>query len=446
MNVSVAFGKGELPLALPDGFHYEVIRARSAQPLAHVSQALEAALAYPTGGPPLAELAAGKKSAAIAVCDITRPAPNAATLPPLLEVLRRAGIPPAGIAIVIATGLHRPATPEELALILGPDIVARCRIVNHDARDPAAHRSLGNTLRGTPVLIDECFMAADLHITLGLIEPHLMLGFSGGRKLIAPGLAAQQTIKTIHSPGFMREERATEGSIEQNPLHRELLEIACMARHDFVLDVTLTPARRISGIFAGDPLQAHRAGVTFLLASSAVYLDKPVDAVITSSAGFPLDLTFYQTIKGITAAQHILRPGGRILLLGQCREGIGSAEFAAKLSRYRGAQPYLDEIRDAPVEVDQWQLEKLALVERKHPVLFYVPGAAREGLGSLAARCFASPPAAIEALLGGLPANARVAVIPDGPYTFARCAGEQGPENCLAQETGNELLTPRAAP
>src|ERR1700681_3074974 len=154
------------------------------------------------------------------------------------------------------------------------------------------HRSLGNTASGTPVYIDERFIAADLHITLGFIEPHLMLGFSGGRKLIAPGLDAQETIKVLHSSKFMRDARAVEGSIEDNPLHLELLEIARMARHDFMLDVALARDRSVAGVFAGHPEKAHRRGVDFVSEVMLETIDEPVDAVITTSAGYSLDLTF----------------------------------------------------------------------------------------------------------------------------------------------------------
>jgi nickel-dependent lactate racemase len=420
MNATIAFGKNELLLALPEGPRYEVIRARTAQPIADVHAQLRAALDAPIGCAPLIELASGKKSAAISVCDITRPAPNATTLPPLLERLHRASIGPQDVTIFIATGLHRAATEEEIEIILGVKIAAEYNVVNHDAKDFAAHRHLGRTNRGTPVHIEERFMAADLHISLGFIEQHLMLGFSGGRKLIAPGLAAQETIKVIHSPRFMREKMAIEGSVSENPLHDELLEIARMARHDFMLDVTLTRSREISGIFAGDPVKAHAAGVDFIRESSLEYLPEYVDAVITSAAGYPLDLTFYQTIKGITAAQHILRPGGKILVLGECTEGVGSHEFAKKVSEYRGPQEYLESIRQKPVDVDQWQLEKLALVELKHPVLLYTPGVSKDALGALGASRYESAESAVEALLSDLPKDARVAVIPDGPYTYAR--------------------------
>ncbi len=420
MKVQVAFGKRGLELELPDGPDYHIVKVHSAPPLADVEKALAAALDTPVAGLPLQQLARGKKTAAISVCDITRPAPNPITLPPVLERLHRAGIAAENVTICVATGLHRGATEDELRTILGPKIAATYRIANHDAKDRELHRFLGPTQQGTPVYIDERFMAADLHITLGFIEQHLMLGFSGGRKLIAPGLAAQETIKVLHSPRFMREKRATEGSIRENPLHAELLEVARMARHDFMLDVTLTRAREISGVFAGEPVAAHAAGVEFMRDSSVEYLPEPVDAVITSAAGYPLDLSFYQTIKGVTAVQHILKPGGTVLILGECAEGAGSPEFAAMMRRYQGPRAFLDEIENAPVEVDQWQLEKLALVGLKHDVLLYTPGIAREDLGSLGRNTFDNAAAAVAGLLLRLPKNARVAVVPDGPYAYAR--------------------------
>lgn len=420
MKTQFAFGKNGIEVSVPDGFAYQVVRSRAAQAIHDVTAALNAALDRPIHSDPLEKLAAGKRTAAISVCDITRPAPNRITLPPLLQRLHAAGIPRQGITILIATGLHRAATREELDIILGPEIAAAYRIVSHDARNFAAHRAVGTTRRGTPVYIDERFVAADLHITLGFIEPHLMLGFSGGRKLIVPGVAAQETIKVIHSPRFMREPLATEGSIEGNPLHAELLEAAALARHDFMLDVTLTPAREISGVFAGHPVKAHAAGVAFMVNTSLTPLDGLVDAVITSSAGYPLDLTFYQCLKGLTAAQHIVKPGGKMLLLAECAEGAGSPEYARQLKAYPGHAEFLKQIEHTPVEIDQWQLEKLALAGLKSELLFYTPGAAMEALGSLRANAFRTLDEAVAALLSGLARGARVALLPEGPYTFAR--------------------------
>ena len=424
MRVDFAFGKTGLLVDLPMEFRYRVLAPRSAHPLAEPVAAVEAALDSPIGAAPLEQLARGRQSAAISVCDITRPAPNRLVLPPVLERLEKAGIPRERITILIATGLHRPASETEIREICGDVIAARYRVVNHDARRLDEHRHLGATKSGTPVYVDERFVSADLHITLGFIEPHLMLGFSGGRKLIAPGLAAQETIKVLHSPKFMRDARAVEGSIEDNPLHRELLEITRLARHDFVVDVALgrgaPGARPICGVFAGEPVAAHRSGVEFVSQVMLETLDEPVDAVITTSGGYPLDLTFYQAIKGITAASHIVKPGGKILLLAACQEGPGAAEFSRMLHESPSREEFLRRILNAPVTIDQWQLEKLALVAEKAEVLFYVPGLPREYHAALWGRAFPTAAAAVEALTASLEPGAAIAVIPEGPYVLAK--------------------------
>ncbi|MEO8661377.1 MAG: nickel-dependent lactate racemase [Bryobacteraceae bacterium] len=416
MRHDFAFGRTGLQLDLPDGFQYQVLEARSAQPLADPQHAIEESLSY------LTLIARGKRSAAISVCDITRPAPNKQTLPPILRVLAEAGIPSHGITILIATGLHRPATAAEIREIVGEEIAHNYKVVNHNARDLHEHTCLGATSSGTPVYVDSRFIAADLHITLGFIEPHLMLGFSGGRKLVAPGLAAQETIKVLHSPKFMRDARSSEGSIEDNPLHRELLEIARMARHDFLLDVALTRDRRIAGVFAGRPEEAHARGVAFVSQTMLERLDEPVDAVITTAAGYPLDLTYYQSIKGITAASHILKPNARLLLLAHCEEGCGAPEFSTMVMDGGRAGEFLDRLASQPVEVDQWQLEKLALVARGQNIFYYLPGLPPEYHPHLWGQSFSTAAAAVQALLADLPPQARIALISEGPYVLARVA------------------------
>ena len=422
MRVDLAFGKTGMAVDLPAGFDYSVLEVRSAQPLPDALAAIEAALDHPIDSPSLFEMARGKKTAAISVCDITRPAPNKLTLPPVLKRLHAAGIPVEGVRICIATGLHRIATPAEIVEILGAEIAGQYQIVNHQAKNLADHRYLGTTAAGTPVHIDEQFVSADLHITLGFIEPHLMLGFSGGRKLIAPGLAAAETIKVIHSPKFMRDPRAVEGSIADNPLHQELLEVARMARHDFLCDVALTRDRKVVAVFAGHSEKAHAKGMEFVSRVMLQELSGKVDAVITTCAGYPLDLTFYQAVKGVTAASHIVKPGGRILIVAACDEGPGAPEFCDMIKRHPNDKKFLDAIAQAPVVVDQWQLEKLALISTRFQVHFFTPGLPHEFRPSLWGPAYETAQAAVAGLLAGLPPGATVAVIPEGPYVLARAA------------------------
>ena len=423
MHVDLAFGQKGLTVDLPEGFHYRVLEARSAVPVEHAEEAVRHALNAPTASPPLRELARGKPSAAISVCDITRPVPNRLILPAILSDLEAGGISREKVTIIIATGLHRPASSAEIREICGEDIAARCHIVNHDARALGEHRHLGSTASGTPVYIDERFVSAALHITVGFIEPHLMLGFSGGRKLIAPGLAAQETIKVLHSTKFMRDRRSCEGSIDQNPLHHELLEIAGMARHDFLVDVALARGmgqRPIAGVFAGDPIRSHREGVRFVSQVMLETLDQPVDAVITTGAGYPLDLTFYQSIKGITAASQIVKPGGKILLMAACEEGSGGKEFSKLLAEHRSDREFMEHIVRSPVVVDQWQLEKLGLVTDNAEVFYHVPGLPHEFHGSLWGNSYPTVDAAVQALTSALAPGSTIAVIPEGPYVLAR--------------------------
>ena len=422
MKVRVAFHREGAEIDLPDSWRPTVLEPRFAGASGSADDALRESLAKPIGTPPLAELASGKRSAAIAVCDITRPAPNRVVLPHVTGVLEQAGVPRDSIRILIATGLHREATPAELAEIVGPDMLARYRVDSHNARIEDSHARLGRTAGGTEVLVDRRFIDADLHVTLGFIEPHLMLGFSGGRKLVAPGLAGEQTIKRLHSPLFMRDPQVIEGSYPDNPLHRELLEIARMARHDFIVDVALTQDRRIARVFAGSAVDAHTVGVAFVRQSTLAPVPEPVDAVITTGGGYPLDLTYYQCIKGITAASHILKPGGKMLLLSACREGVGSPEFQGIVRRFPDWKSCLDGLAGRPVIIDQWQLEKLALVARRADLLWCVPGVPAADRPYLWGSNFDHPQQAVDALAAQLPTTASVAVIPEGPYVFSQLA------------------------
>lgn len=431
MQFHLAFGKIGIAFEAPLGFRYRVLETRTAEPLANPAQSVEAALDQPIGSPSLVELARGKRTASISVCDITRPAPNRTTLPFVLSRLERAGIRREDITILIATGLHRGATPAEIQQICGEEIAAAYGVVNHNARALGEHRHLGSTANGTPVYIDERFIASDLHITLGLIEPHLMLGYSGGRKLVAPGLAAQETIKVLHSPKFMRDPQAIEGSVSNNPLHRELLEIARMARQDFAVEAVLARDRSIAGVFAGHAEQAHQRGIEFVSSTTLQTLDEPVDAAITSAAGHPLDLTFYQTIKGVTAASHIVKEGGRILVAGECSEGAGAPEFARMVEEGRPYTDFLDNIAKSPVVVDQWQLEKLALVTARQQVFYFVPGLPQKYQAKLWGKSCSSLETAVQALTASLAPGSSIAIIPDGPYVLAK-ATQAAPDAVFA--------------
>jgi nickel-dependent lactate racemase len=302
--------------------------------------------------------------------------------------------------------------------MLGSDIVSQYRIVDHRASARDEQQYLGVTKKNTPVLIDKRYVEADLKLTVGFIEPHLMAGFSGGRKMIAPGNAGEDTIKALHSPTFLDEPLCREGSIDQNPLHHELLEIAGMAGHDFMIDVSLDASRSITGVFAGDPREAHAAGVQAVRGFVRATVASPADIVITTSAGFPLDLTYYQAIKGMTAALPVLKKGGLLILAAECAEGLGGEKFSVMATRFSTAKEFDDWIHRHPVEVDQWQLQECVKAVRTADVVVVARGIQNAQKEKLFVQSASSVEEAIEWGLRRLGRDATIAVIPKGPYTL----------------------------
>ncbi|MBF8297163.1 MAG: Transcriptional regulator, partial [Bacteroidetes bacterium] len=370
------------------------------------------------GSRSLSELAQDAETVCITVCDITRPVPNKKLLPPVLRILEKSGVKGKNITILVATGLHRSSTPAELDLILGSDILSRYTVVDHHASIREDQAFLGTTQKNTPVYIDKRYVTADFKLTVGFIEPHLMAGFSGGRKMIAPGCAGEDTIKALHSPLFIDDPLCCEGSIEKNPLHHELVEISRMAGHNFMLDVSLDADRNITGVFAGDPRQAHAVGVQTVRKSVRATIPEPADIVITTSAGFPLDLTYYQAIKGMTAALPVLKKGGLLILAAECAEGLGSEKFSTMATRFRTAHEFDEWIHNHPVEVDQWQLQECVKAARIADVVVVSHGIRGEQRDKLFVQSAPSVEEAIERGLRKFGPNATIAVIPKGPYTL----------------------------
>src|SRR5262245_51401778 len=286
MRVTLEYGKTGLEVELPDDRVVGPLAMKHTPPLAVPMAVLRQKLMAPTGSRPLSELARGRKSACILICDITRPVPNALLLPPILETLETAGVPRERILILIATGLHRPNEGPEIVELVGAEVASKYRIENHHGKVLSAHPYLGTTRRGVPAWIDTRYLEADLKIATGLIEPHLMAGYSGGRKLICPGIAALETVKVWHGPDFLEHPKADCGFLDGNPVHEENTRIARMAGCDFIVNVTLDAARRVTSIVAGDMEQAFLAGVKFIENVVKAAVPAPCDVVVTSSAGY----------------------------------------------------------------------------------------------------------------------------------------------------------------
>jgi nickel-dependent lactate racemase len=420
MRVRLEYGRTGLEVELPDQNLVKCLGYRPVEPIADATNAVRAALSDPCGSPPLVELARGRRSACIAICDITRPVPNRLILEPLLQTLEDSGIPRSGILILVATGLHRASTSEEKMELLGPSINERYQVADHNGHDLSAHTYLGTTDRGVPIWIDSRYLGAELKITVGLIEPHFMAGFSGGRKLICPGLAALETVKVWHGPAFLEHANARAGCLEGNPVHEENTQIASMAGCDFILNVVIDDRRRPLCVVAGEMVAAFQKGVAFARHVVTDTVPFQVDIVVTSSAGYPLDSTFYQSIKGMAAALPIVKQGGTIILAAALTEGVGSCDFQQLYSEHTSLDRFMERITSGDYfRPDQWQLEEFVRVYRHAAVCVVSDGLPAEVLRRMYVQTAMSVEAAVGAALDRHGREARIAVIPKGPYVLA---------------------------
>jgi nickel-dependent lactate racemase len=419
MQITLDYGRTGLPVTLPDSGVFGPLEIRNATPVADPAAAIAEAIARPIGSAPLAQLARGRRNACILICDITRPVPNRLILPQLLRTLEAEGIARKDILILIATGLHRPNEGAELEEMVGPEIAANYRIENHHGKVLAEHDYLGETPNGVPVYLDSRYVRADLKITTGLIEPHLMAGYSGGRKVICPGIAALETVKVWHGPRFLEHPNADCGIVKGNPVHEENTRIALMAGCDFIVNVCLDGKRQITWVGAGDMIKAWEAGVEFVEGVVKVPVPEAMDVVVTSCAGYPLDTTWYQAVKGLTGALPIVKKGGTIVLVASLSEGLGSPEFQHLMADNPDLKVFKQRIMGKDYFVmDQWQLEELAKVVERCKVKVVTDGIPADTLR----KCYVEPVASVEKAIADCLVEygpqARIAVIPKGPYVL----------------------------
>ena len=418
MKVTLEYGRTGLDVELPNKT-IGPLSIRDAVPLDDPEAALHAALANPIGTKSLAELAKGKKSACILICDITRPVPNKLLLPAILKTIEDAGVPRSGICILNATGLHRPNVGDEMIEMVGEEIARNYRIENHHGKVRDEHTFLGTTPNGVPVWIDSHYINAELKITTGLIEPHLMAGYSGGRKVICPGIAALETVKVWHGPKFLEHPLADCGIVKGNPVHEENTRIALMAGCDFIVNVVIDAKRRITWLGAGDMILAWEKGVEFCQEVVKVGVPEALDVVVTSCAGYPLDTTWYQAVKGLTGALPIVKKGGTIVMAASLSEGLGSPEFVQLMKENRDLKAFITRILETDYFImDQWQLEELAKVIRHCKVKIVSDGLSADILRE----CYVEPvPTVEQAVADSLKEygpEATLAVIPKGPYVL----------------------------
>lgn len=419
-GIEMLYGREGLRLKLPAGAKPTVIAKRPLPVYPDPKAAVEHALSNPVGCRPFEELARGKKTACILICDITRPVPNHLFLRPLIERLGRGGIPPENIVILVATGLHRPNEGEELAEVVGdPWVMANVRVENHFARDAAAHVDLGFTkTRRTPVKLDRRFVEADIRIATGLVEPHFMAGYSGGRKVIAPGVAHEDTIRTFHSARFMENPAAVQCNLEGNPLHEEQLEIVRMLGDVYALNTVIDDKRALSHVNCGEVIASHLEAVAFVAGSTRVPIGRKFSTVVTSSAGHPLDKTYYQTVKCMVTPLDIVAEGGTVIVVSACSEGIGSAEYRHAQERLVAVGPdaFLRSLLAKDfADIDEWQTEMQLKSTRVTRVQLYTTGLKGGDRAITGVEMIDSVEEAVAQAIARA-GDADVAVIPEGPY------------------------------
>ena len=415
MKVNLAYGSGHLPIEVPDD-NTTIIEPAHIDGLLDEKAAVLDALQNPISSQPLLERISPDTKICIAFTDITRATPNNRIIPCLLEHL---GGPNDNITLLNQLGTHRPNTREELETMLTPEVVANYRVLNHEPENPKALVQVGTTADGTPALLNRHIVEADLRIITGFIEPHFFAGFSGGVKGIMPGCAGLETVMSNHGAKNIGDPQATFGVTEGNPLWEELRDIAIKAGPSFLLNVTLNEQRDITNVFAGDIIEAHKTGCAFVKKSAMQPVDQPFDIVVTTNSGYPLDLNLYQGVKGMSAGARVLKEGGTLILAAECREGVPGGSPLDDLLRSANSIEEILVMLSTPdfVRPEQWQAQIQALVQRRAEVLV------RCELDDTTLRaCHLAPCADINAevtkRLAKLGAEARVAVLPQGPLTI----------------------------
>jgi nickel-dependent lactate racemase len=419
MRLELSYGKGFLPVEFDERWQVTVIRKPPMPVEPDAPAAMRAALSHPVGARPLADEARNARSACVLICDITRPVPNGLLLPAILRQLLDAGMRKQSIVVLVATGLHRPNEGKELEELVGdPWVLENFRVENHFARDDTDHLDLGATSRSTPVKLDRRFVEADLKIVTGLVEPHFMAGYSGGRKVIAPGIAHQDTITTFHNARFMSHPAAESCVLEGNPLHEEQLEIVRKLGRVLAVNTVLDEQRRLSFVNYGEVIASHLQAVGFVERYVRVPVSRRFRTVVTSAAGYPLDKTYYQTVKGMVGPVDILEPGGNLLVVSECSEGVGSEEYADAQRRLISQGPdefYRSISAKNFAAIDEWQTQMQLKPMRVGSVHLYSGALSSAERGLTGVNMVDSVDAALRRCVEESGDDA-VAVIPEGPY------------------------------
>lgn len=427
MKVKLAYGKTGLEVDIPDGVPVTTVEPSFVPASPDPTGAVTASLRKPIGCLPLPERVRPKDTVGIVFSDITRPTPNHQIIPAILAELAAAGVPKDRIVLFNSTGTHRLNTEQELIGMLGREIVASYRIVQNDARARDEHVTVGVTRSGNTLKIQKDFLARSFKIITGFIEPHFFAGFSGGGKAVMPGMAHLDTVMANHNARNIDDPRAQWAVLDGNPIHDEVDEAVALVKPDFLVNVALNRDKEVTRSFAGDVAKAYAAGTRFVKATAMMQVDSLFDIVLTSNSGYPLDLNLYQSVKGMSAAARITRPGGSIIIAAECWDGIPvHGSFGTLLRETRDADDLLARIR-APgfMMDDQWQAQILALIVKKADVFVRADGLTAAQITQAKLRPCASIDEQLLLLVKKYGRTAKICVLPEGPQTVPYFEGAE---------------------
>jgi lactate racemase len=424
MKVDLAYGDGQLSVEMPDGVTDVIVPA--GKPATKPPSALLAgALTAPVAGPPLRDLVRPGQRVAVSICDGTRPQPRRLVLDAILECLSGV-VETTDVVVLVATGTHRGNTEDELEKMVGSDLVRRLRIVSHDARDPAHLDFMGEVGNGVPVWLNREWTQADVRITTGLVEPHFFAGYSGGPKMVAPGLAGLGTVLALHDAAHIGHPLARWGVTDGNPVHEDVCAIAAATGVTFSLDVVMNNDHEIVGAFGGELFAMHAAACAMVRASAMQAVEAPYDVVVTSNSGYPLDQNLYQAVKGMSAGAEIVKPGGLVVCVAECRDGFPDHGLYRELLFSHGSPAeLLESFKMSPTtQADQWQVQIQAQVQGKATVALYSSFLSEEDVRRAHLEPVRDISARVNTAVAEAGAGASVCVLPEGPRTVPYLAAQ----------------------
>lgn len=420
-TIQVPYYKGHMELHVSENNLKAVVTARgdSYDPGKGETALVREALEHPVGTPKLCELAKGKKRVTLVTSDHTRAVPSKLTLPVLLEEIRK-GNPDAEITILVATGLHRATTEEEMRAMFGDEIVDHEKIAVNHAFRPEEFVFMGVLPSGAEFHVNRLAVDCDLLVTEGFIEPHFFAGFSGGRKSILPGICNAVTVNENHSYKAISSPWSVTGVLDKNPIHRDMVTAARRVNVQFILNVAQNSDKKIIAAFAGDLEQAHEKGVAFVRKLAQC---PPItgDIVVTSNGGYPLDQNLYQTPKAVSTAEACAGEDGVIIMSASCSDGMGGSFFEKLIVRgsVEEIDNYLSKIPPKETISEQWCAQIYARILKKHKVILVTTYLGRETVEKANMIHASSLDEALEKAYQLKGRNAKVVVIPDGVSVLA---------------------------